>query len=414
MSAPIMLGMPEAARDQAGISLLVPDMPDAHALLPYLQQIDAAHWYSNFGPLMEGFETALWQRFFASHTVERSRVSLCATGTAALELALASLSLPVGARVLVPAFTFPATALAVVRFGFQPVFADVDARHWQLTPDIAYAALARHAIDAVMPVATLGRPVDSQSWDAFSLNTGLPIVIDAAPALGFQSPAQRCYTCFSLHATKTLGVGEGGIVVTPKAVDAVTIRELSNFGFRQGAIQTAGSNAKLSEYHAAVGLAQLDRLEELVARRNHVNLTYASALQAADLPLQLQGNVGNPFFSAVGLQAAPFWAAAPVLVPPGRYDAVLAALEQAGIGWRRWYTPALHHQPVFAAAPLATEDGFLPVTETITSRIIGLPSHHFLQERDIDYIVRVLKHSLDDKKQHNEKRRHHRTTGRPG
>ena len=243
------------------IPLLIPDLPNAAELRPYLERIDAARWYSNFGPLCREFESAL-AAMFNQHNAAPVQVTTVGNCTLGLELALTALDLEPGSRVLVPALTFVATATAVVRAGLVPVVADVDPQSWLLTPEIARAACAELEIAAVLPVATFGCPHDMAGWDRFSADTGLPVVIDAAGAFGNQWQTGNATLVFSLHATKSLAAGEGGLVVSRDRRLVARVRQLSNFGINLdpeagvpvGQVDAPGTNAKLSEYHAAVGL----------------------------------------------------------------------------------------------------------------------------------------------------------------
>ena len=135
----------------ARIPLLVPDMPSADELLPYLRRIDGTRWYSNFGPLTRELESALGS-IFTEHNARPVTLTTVSTATAGLELTLIALDLPPGARVLVPALTFVASATAIVRAGHPPVIADVDAHSWLLTPAIAREAARSVELAAVMPV----------------------------------------------------------------------------------------------------------------------------------------------------------------------------------------------------------------------------------------------------------------------
>lgn len=238
------------------IPLLIPDLPSAEQLLPWLQRIDNAKWYTNFGPLVQEFESKLVKLLSPKKTIYLTTTS---SGTTALELALLALNIPKNHDALVPAFTFPATATAIKRVGLNPIFTDIDPHTWLLTPDIARQVLKKISFDVVVPVATFGCPQPTESWDKFSEETGIPVLIDAAAAFGNQTIGQRCIITFSFHATKPFGIGEGGLVIANSAEFIHQVKKLSNFGFESGKISKCGSNAKLSEYHAAVGLAQLER-----------------------------------------------------------------------------------------------------------------------------------------------------------
>jgi len=336
------------------IPLLIPDLPSAQELLPWLERMDRARWYTNFGPLVRELETTI-----ARHWPAPPQVVTLNSGTASLELGIAALDLAAGGKVLTPAFSFPATAAAAMRNGLEPLFADVDPHSWQLTPDLARAAARRHRLALVMPVATFGSPVCADAWDDFADDTGIPVLIDAAAAFGNQAIGERAAVAFSFHATKPFGIGEGGALVTRDAALAQRVRRLSNFGFAQALAQEAGGNAKLSEYAAAVGLAQWPRW--LAGRAPRASL-WASCRAALDaLP-----GVASQQGYAPGQAPATLTVRLPVPA-----QGVLEQLAAAGIETRRWYCPALHRHPAFARfAPAA---GALPVTGQLASHTLGLP-----------------------------------------
>ncbi|MCL4798417.1 MAG: DegT/DnrJ/EryC1/StrS family aminotransferase [Burkholderiales bacterium] len=360
------------------IKLLVPDMPPAAALAPYLARVDAARWYTNFGPLVRELEERLGAHFAAD-----DRVATLASGTAALELALQALGLPDGARVLLPDFTFVATATAVMRSGCRPVVADVDPQSWLLTPEIARRAIAERPVDAVMPVATFGCPQDAEAWDRFSGETGLPVVIDAAGAFGNQRAGRRAHVAFSLHATKALGAGEGGFVVSRDAALIERIRRLSNFGIdvSTGIVDRPGTNAKLSEYHAAVALAALERWPERAAARRAQWRTFLELM-----PEQC------PSVTAQARPVGGAYTIAPVLLPAAVEPvAVIEALARAGVQSRRWYCPPLSHHPGFAAVERA---GPREGVKAVSGRVLGVPFHLELTRADLGRVFGMLRRAI--------------------
>lgn len=362
------------------IRCLVPDLPSAADLRPWLERIDANRWYTNHGPLLCEFE----ERMTA---IVRGRDPVfcvgLASGMAALELGLRALNAGPGCRVLMPALTFPATAQAAVRCGAEPVFADVCPQRWILSPEIAREAMARIRVDAVVPVATFGCPLPAAEWDTLARDTGVPVLVDAAAALGQQRVGGLAHWAFSLHATKPFGIGEGGLFVTGSADLAERVRRIANFGFECRIVQVAdGTNAKLSEYAAAVGLAQLERWPALLARRHAVFRAYRDAL--AELPsVSLQ----------VGAHDAP--ATLCVLLPVAA-DCVAGLLARRGIETRRWYVPPLNRHPPFAGARCVGPDGHdrLPVTERLAERLLGLPFHTRLDAAAVHRIVGALRDAL--------------------
>lgn len=357
-----------------GIKLLVPDMPSCADLAPYLERIDQSHWYSNFGPLVQQLEAQLAREHFGG----KCAVTV-SSGTAGLELALAALQLPPRSRVLVPDFTFVATAAAVLRSGLQPTVADVDQDSWSLTPDLARRCRQTMAIDAVMPVATFGCPQDAQAWDAFSVETGIPVVIDAAGAFGNQAIGDVAHVVFSLHATKALAAGEGGIVVSADRALLERVRRLSNFGIdrQTGIVDSPGINAKLSEYHAAVALAGLARWEPKVQRLRGLWKAFVEELEYRCPALSLQSR-----------PAAGIYMIAPVLLPERvAADAVMSALSNAGIESRRWYHPLISDHPGFAGIELSRP---APVARRLSGSVLGLPFHSGLTREHFQRIFSVV------------------------
>jgi len=366
----------------AQIRVLVPDLPVADALIEALRGIDARRWYTNGGALSVEFERAL-----AALVARRSKVAQhCVTtssGSTALEIALACLRLPASSRVLLPAYTFPATANAVLRAGHVPVLCDICPDTWSLTPALARAALARERFDAVLPVAVFGVPLPVEAWDAFGVETGVPVIIDAAAALGAMGGAQRAVIAYSLHATKPLGIGEGGVVATASAAFAARVRRMANHGFESGEVTTPGTNARLSEYAAAIGLAQLARWPCVFARRRAIWNRYRDGL--ADVRgVSLQAGTDDP-------------PAVLTVTTDVAAEAVARSLARDSIETRRWYAPPLHRHRAYANVAHAVPAGDLPVTTHVAAHAIGLPFHTALSMDDVDRVVRALALALENR-----------------
>jgi len=375
----------------ANIPLLVPDLPSAADLLPWLERIDKNRWYTNFGPLVKEFEQAL-TNYLASPSAGPAQrplhLATVSSGTAAIELAILALAFPEQSRVLLPAFTFPATCTAVQRAGLHPVFSDVDEQSWMLTPAVARAVLRHARFDLVLPVATFGCPHPAADWDEFSRDTGIPVVLDAAAAFGNQGIGDRGIVTFSLHATKAFGVGEGGLVVSRSSELIAKVRSLSNFGIgADGIINSSGENAKLSEYHAAVGLAQLARWPDLCRRNGMVWQAYRRHLSLSPLNEKISVQQGKE--ERIRSQM-------PVLSASGNIPSLVANMTDKGIETRRWYYPPLPRHPAFSGIPRIGPDGKedLPVTARLADGLLGLPFHTSLTESQIEFICDRLEESL--------------------
>lgn len=368
------------------LPLLRPSLPRAQALLPYLQAIDDTAHYTNFGPLNQRLITQLvdWQTQRFGRTVHGVTTS---SATAALELLLADLALPQGALVLVPALTFVATASAVLRCGHVPVVADIDPHTWLLTPHSLPPQL--EGIAAVVAVASFGVPQSVDAWAAWRASTGIPVIIDAAGAFGAQATAPGIAVVFSLHATKSLSAGEGGLVLTEDPAQAQRIAQMSNFGIGELRTET-GTNAKLSEYHAAVGLADFEAWPEKSRQRLALRQRYQAVLQAVcgdALGWQSDEGLHSPTIMAVRLPDA------------ACRDQAEQACAQAGIQTRRWYLPLVHQHPALSGVRQAFA---LPVAQALAQTLLGVPFYLGLLPQDIQRVATVLAQAMTQAQNQNQ------------
>ncbi|MBC7781070.1 MAG: DegT/DnrJ/EryC1/StrS aminotransferase family protein [Proteobacteria bacterium] len=361
------------------IPVLRPDMPSADELLPYLRRIDAAQQFANFGPLCLELERRLSADCSSAsgHPVALTTVANCTVG---LQLALmASVDRP-RVKVLVPSLTFPGTVSGILQAGFEPVLADIDPSRWVLTPEIARAAMARvRGIRAIMPVAAFGGALDVQGWDQLTLETGVPVVIDAAGAFGNQTVGAHTVVAFSMHATKALGAGEGGFVAARDPEVVARVRRLSNFGYMSagGLISDIGVNGKMSEYAAAVGLAALDRWPAVSTARRVLMSSYSAAVQDACPEIVLQERPLGGVYS-LGLVRLP---------DRLRAETVAEFLASRGIGSRRWYCPGIYAHPAFLALTQADDH---VVVKHLDQHLLGLPFHLQMSLADIDRVTGAL------------------------
>jgi len=369
--------MTEPDTPSSAVPLLIPDLPTANQLEPWLQRIDRARWYTNFGALVREFEASL-ANSLGTPLGEPAVVTLN-TGTAPLELAIAALDLPVGSSVIIPSFTFPATATAVLRNGLRPRLVDVAPDTWLLTPQIAVEALRDHRSSLVIPVACFGCPPDVGAWDHFVDATGVQVLVDAAAAFGNLRPGRNTHLSFSFHATKPLGIGEGGALATHDRGLADRVRRLSNFGFEGDTVRVAGTNAKMSEYAAAVGLAQLGRWPEIQSRRTVAYRGYTAAL--LEIPrIELQSG-----YAESGLPAML------AIRTPARAALLADRLREAGIHTRRWYCPPLHMHPLFEPY---RDDSDLGVCNDLARHALGLPWFPSIEHGQYRRVVDALSATL--------------------
>lgn len=351
------------------IPLMRPRLPDAAALLPYLQEIDRNRWYANFGPL----ETRLEQRLAGMLGLAGGQVTGLVNGTVALALALSEAAGGRRGYCLMPSFTFVATAHAAVSAGLTPWFLDIDPNSWTLSPEIARAALRKvdGPVVAVLPVAAFGAPMDAAAWDEFAEETGLPVVMDAAAGVDGARIGQAP-VMISLHATKPLAAGEGAIVAGRDAGRIQGVRARSNFGFQgRRSAELSGTNGKMNEYSAAVGLASLDAWSE----------TRESLLRVARLYRETLSDVPDLAF-APGFDGRHAVSTCNVRLARPVADEAISRLAAQGIEARQWWEKGCHLQPAFNDCPRTP----LPETEHLGARVIGLP---FYRGMDVSAVERV-------------------------
>lgn len=360
----------------ARVGVARPRLPVADAIFPYLQRIDDARWYSNFGPLLTEFEARLAARFPTG-----TEIVTVANGTQALTLALMAMDLPAGGYVAMPAWTFVATAHAVVQAGLRPLFLDVDPDKWMLRP-AAITALApdvRRQVVAAIPVCAFGALGDLAAWRAFRDETGTPVLVDAAAAFDALDDAELP-AVVSLHATKALGIGEGGFLATRDAALALKVRQLTTFGFQDSReSQLPATNAKLSEYAAAVGLAALDswpadRLRFLLAAQ-HLRIGLIGLPE-----VRFQEGWGSDWVTSV----------CTVGLPHGSAPAVIETLRAQGVDTRQWWGLGCHASPAFARC----ERSDLAQTDRLACSVVGLPFSIDLNATEIGRISGALQQAL--------------------
>lgn len=346
--------------------------------MPYLKAIDASRTYSNFGPLVSALEDRLATRF----GVTAAAVATVTNGTVGLTLALNALGARPGTLCVMPAWTFVASAHAATMAGMIPYFVDVDAATWAIDPETIAGVLssAPGVVGAVMPVVPFGRPIDIAAWERFRSRTGVPVVIDAATAFDTLSPG-TIPAVISLHATKVFGVGEGGLVISRDTALIQDVRHRSNFGFagtREAA--TAAGNGKLSEYHAAVGLAALDEWTEVRAEWVSVARAYREALPESNR-LRFQEGFGQS------------WIASTCVMRVADAEALRIAdsLLEVGVETRRWWGDGAHAHRGTAALPRTP----LPVTEMLAKSTLALPFFRDLTAREIRRIAELTREAID-------------------
>jgi len=348
----------------------------------------ASGWVAQ-GPRVKAFEDAVARRLSA-----RSGVAL-SNCTTALHLALVLAGVGPGDEVVVPSLSFIATANVVRHQQAVPVFADVDLATQNVTAATVEAAVTPRT-RAVIAVHQAGTPLDLEPLRRLCDDRGLALVEDAACAVGSTYRgrpvgADTRYAAFSFHPRKLLTTGEGGMLLTDDPDLAARARRLREHGMDVAAADRhhsdrvvlesyteVGFNYRMTDVQAALGLAQLERLDAMVDRRRVLADRYRKAL--ADLPGVL--TAADPDWGTSNFQS--FWVLLPQDWPVGRDDLLQRLLEH-GISGRRGIMAA-HTEPAYAGHP----HGPLPVTERLARDCLILPLFHQLTEDEQDWIIDVF------------------------
>jgi dTDP-4-amino-4,6-dideoxygalactose transaminase len=358
---------------EMSIPVARPRLPTTDEIAPYLHRIDKSRWYSNGGPLVQEFEERLANHF----SEQTARVGTVANATTGMAVALMACQAPRGTLCMVPAWTFAATAHAIQLAGLIPWIVDVSLTSWALEP-VAARELLREApgkVSAVIPVSPFGAPIDYSAWESFRDETGLAVVIDSAAAFDTVRPTS-VPAIVSLHATKILGIGEGGFVLITDSDFIEEIQKRTNFGFWNTRESTVPSlNGKISEYAAAVGLASLDSWKTIRTDFERVARAYRATLPD---PV-IQKDFGAR------------WVTSTVIVATDDADATERALSAGGISTRRWWGGGLHRHGAFEKFPR----GETKNTNLLVDRVIGLPCWRDLPNETIGEVCAVVRSAGD-------------------
>lgn len=339
----------------------------------YLAECIDTGWISSEGPFVERFEKLFAERVGRKHGIA------VANGSVALDAAVAALDLEPGDEVILPSFTIISCAAAIVRAGATPVLVDSDSQTWNMDVTEIEARITPRT-RAIMVVHIYGLPVDMAPLLAIAEKHKLAIIEDAAEMHGQTYRGRACgsfgeLSVFSFYPNKHITTGEGGMIVTDDDRLAERCRRLRNLCFQPGrrfVHEELGWNFRFTNLQAAVGLAQLERLDEFVARKRAMGALYTRLLQPEkrfQLPLAQAGYADNIY-----------WVYGVVLDEACGFDAAEAMrrLQQHNIGTRPFFWP-MHEQPVFLKQGLFTGERY-PVAERMARRGFYLPSGLALSE----------------------------------
>lgn len=371
------------------IPITQPTLPDFEAVVAEFRQAWESRQVTT-GPFTRRFEEAVEARLGVPHAI---MVQSC---TAGLMLVLRALELT--GEVILPAFTWTATAHAAVWNGLTPVFADITPGSLTLDPQAVEPALTERTA-ALMPVNVFGCPPDYEAFNALGEKYGLPVVYDSAQGLGSQyrtTDGQWRFAgvfgtaeVFSLSPTKVVSAMEGGLITTRDAELAARLRQMRDYGKTPDGEDIAwlGLSARVPEVNAIVARHSLDRLEELLARRENLVRRYREGLQGLpgvsfqEVPSRCRSSYNYFTLFIDGTRARQ------------NRDEVYEALKHRGIQAKKYFYPALHLQEVYKDLGKAYR-GRLPVTEAAAAQGLALPLYSHLGDLEMDHIISIMEEVL--------------------
>jgi len=347
--------------------------------LMYVSDCILTGWVSSAGKYVELFE-----KKFASFCETKHAVSV-SNGTAALHLALVALGIGPGDEVIIPSLTFISTANAVRYVGADPVFVDSEKETWNMDPEGVRQALTPRT-KAIIPVHIYGHPVDMDPIMRIASEKGIFVIEDAAEAHGALYKGRKVGSIghmgtFSFYGNKIITTGEGGMIVTNSAEIDEKLRLYRDHGMSKTKRywhEVLGFNYRLTNIQAALGLAQLEKIEEIIEHKREMASLYRSLLK--DIP-------GLCFSPEMEWAKCVYWMYCLIVDPEvfGMSRNQLAdALREKGVDTRPFFPP-VHRQPIY------NTDQTLPVCEDLSASGINLPSSNSLKSEEVEQICRLIK-----------------------
>ena len=356
------------------ITRMVEDRPSAEQLVPLMIEAQEPVQSGEAHPLVLQFEARISQLFMPPTVSLRA----CQSGTAALQLAFASLVLRKGAAVLVPAYAPIQVPLALMREGLVPVFMDVDESQWTITPQKVHQIIAEHDIQAVVAVSVLGQSLNMQSWADFADSTGMPVVVAAGQTLHHSPPVPGITVAYDLNGDQGLELGIGGLVVTSHSTQMAHIDNLLRWGAFEGRVVALGNDWVMSPYHAAVGLTQLTRWHHIQEVRRRVFHGLAERISTIS-PLVYWKPDSLEAMGVIQLESA------------DTKSAVQLALQEASIEAVEPLASILPVMPAFHQCGVVDKAAH---SRHLVHTLLAVPMHHQLYDWHLDRIQVAITHGL--------------------
>jgi len=339
------------------------------------------------GMLAQGKVVAEFETAFAKYVGVKNAVAV-SNGTVALDITLKSLGIKEGDEVIVPSFSFISTANAVLFQGAKPVFADVDERTFNINPEDLLEKISNRT-KAIIGVHLFGHPFDVKEIQDICEDYNTYLIEDCAQAHGAEYEHNKVggfgvAGCFSFYATKNMTTGEGGMITTDSEKIAEVCRLLRSHGESQKYYHTMlGYNYRMTDVLAAMGVAQLKRLDISNEKRirNAEYLNQHINLSGLKLPDRKKG-VKHVYHQYAVIIEKGF--------PMSRREKFMQYLREKGIGCAIHYPLPIHKQPLYQRMGYTDENARCPVATALSDKILSLPVHQALTEKDLMYIVEIL------------------------
>lgn len=353
--------------------------------LTYVQQCITDGWVSGEGPFISRFENSFSRYIGMEYGIAVS------SGSAALDIAVAALGIGAGDEVIMPAFTIISPALSVVRAGGIPVLVDSDPLTWNMNVQQVEQRITKQT-KAIVSVHTYGLPVDMEPLLALAQQYRLPVIEDAAEMHGQQYKGRKCgsfgtISIFSFYANKHITTGEGGMLLCNDAALAERCRKLRNLCFepagRRFVHYELGWNYRMTNIQAALGVAQLEQLEDSVKRKRYMGDFYTRQLS-----FLLTRGYRLPVLSA-GYAENIYWVFGIAAPSETACNEIVASLSEAGISTRPFFW-CMHEQPVFQQMGLFKHEHY-PVAEELARCGFYLPSGLGLTRLQLDLVVHAVR-----------------------
>lgn len=369
----------EQATGQAREEALPPMIPAAKPIIG-AQERHAVDQVLASGMIAGGAEVAAFEEEFGAHLAGGRETVAVNSGTSGQHLGMLALGIGPGDEVIVPSFTFAATANAVAITGATPVFVDVDQDTFCMDPAAVEAAITPRTV-GIHPVHLYGQPAPVEELCAIAAKHGLWVAEDAAQAHGATWKGQQVGTfgafgMFSLYPTKNMTSGEGGMVACADAGTARMVRLLRNQGMeKQYANEVVGLNNRMTDIHAAIGRVQLTRIDEWTQTRR-ANAAYLDAhLQGVVTPVVREGATHVYHQYTIRLDGASG-------TERDRFADALRSEHRVGCGV--YYPTPVHRLPSYG------QELDLPTTEKVAAEVVSLPVHPSLSAQDLERIVEAV------------------------